>query len=308
MRILAHIHTFNDVDVIEQLLDALRRQTRPLDAVLLVDNASSDGTSDKAFSENITIVRNSHNLGPSGAIRIGFAHALEQRFDWTWILDADSVPEPDALEKLIAFFERLSLGEREQVCFLNCFPLTVTGEVKQHPLSFVKAGIEVRPLERVREFTQCDFTLWSGSLYRMAAVRRIGMPTADYVADVGECEYGYRARQLGFTSYIVHRGVIHHDVGRNPGAVTSLYRFGPIRLTSYELSPWRTYYSVRNMIYFWLYEYKPRRLTPAVRWVGWRVATLTLNFVRAPRNHGGQVVACMRGIWHGVLGNMSARY
>jgi GT2 family glycosyltransferase len=308
MRILAHIHTFNDVDVIEQLLDALRRQTRPLDAVLLVDNASSDGTSDKAFSENITVVRNSQNLGPSGAIRIGFAHALEQLFDWTWILDADSVPEPDALEKLIAFFEGLSLAEREQVCFLNCLPLTVTGEVKQHPLSFAKAGIEVRALERVREFTQCDFTLWSGSLYRMAAVRRIGMPTADYVIDVGEFEYGYRARQLGFTSYIVHRGVIHHDVGRTPGAVTSLYRFGPIRLTSYELSPFRTYYSVRNMIYFWLYEYKPPRLTLVVRWVGWRVATLTLNFVRAPRNHGGQVVACMRGIWHGVLGNMSARY
>ena len=63
----------------------------------------------------------------------------------------------------------------------------------------------------------------------MAAVARIGLPTADYVVDMGEIEYGYRARQLGFTSYIVHNSVVRHDVGRDPGIVPRLYRFGPIK-------------------------------------------------------------------------------
>src|SRR5271165_3048978 len=108
MRILAHIHTMNDEAVIEQLLDALRRQTRPLDAIVIVDNASTDRTLDRVFPENVTVVRNAENLGTSGAIRIGLAHALEHGFDWTWIFDADSVPELDALENLTAFFERLA--------------------------------------------------------------------------------------------------------------------------------------------------------------------------------------------------------
>src|SRR5947209_6680991 len=117
MRVLAHIQAFNDVDVIGQLLEALQRQTRRPDAILLVDNASTDGTLDKVSPEIVTVVRNSENLGPSGAIRIGFARALEQGFDWTWVLDADTVPEPDVLEKLLAFFEQLPATRREQVCF-----------------------------------------------------------------------------------------------------------------------------------------------------------------------------------------------
>jgi GT2 family glycosyltransferase len=308
MRVLAYIHTKNEADFIEQALDALRRQTRLPDAILIVDNASTDGTLDRDFPPQTTVIRNPADLGTSGSVRIGFAHALEQRFDWIWILDADSVPEPEVLEKLLAFFEHLPAAKREEVCFLNCLPLTATGEVKQQPLSFTSDGIESRSLEHTSGFTQCDFTLWSGSLFLMAAVARIGLPTAEYMMDVAEWEYGYRARQLGLTSYIVHEAVIQHDVGRISGAEPRLYRLGPLSLTSYETSPSRTYYGVRNMIYFWLYQHEPRRLILPLRWVAWRVITLTLDFVRRPSDLRGQMMACLRGIWHGVTGNMSARY
>ncbi len=308
MRVLAYIHTKNEAAYIEQALESLRRQTRLPDAILIVDNASTDGTLDRLFPEEVAVIRNPTDLGTSGSVRKGFTYALEHVFDWIWVLDADSVPQPDALEKLLTFFERLPHARREEVCFLNSWPLTETGEVKQQPLSFTGSGLELRSLESARDFTQCDFTLWSGSLYRMAAVARIGLPTADYVLDMGELEYGYRALQLGFTSYIVHNSVIRHDVGRDPGAIERLYKFGPFSLTSYEISPTRTYYSVRNTIYFWLYQCKPRRVTYPLHWVVWRVTTVALDFVCRPRGHGGQISACFRGIWHGATGNIAARY
>ncbi len=43
MRVLGHIYTLNDAEVIEQALAALRRQTRPLDAIVMFDNASLHG-------------------------------------------------------------------------------------------------------------------------------------------------------------------------------------------------------------------------------------------------------------------------
>ena len=105
MRVLAHIHTLNDEAVIEQLVEGLRRQTRPPDAIIIVDNGSTDKTLDRTFPENVTIVRNSRNLGTSGGVRAGLAHGLEHGFDWTWLFDADSVPEPDALENLLDFYQ-----------------------------------------------------------------------------------------------------------------------------------------------------------------------------------------------------------
>jgi len=307
MRVLAHIHTMNDAAVIEQLLDALRHQTRPPDAIIIVDNASTDATLDKACSEGATIVRNCKNLGPSGAIRTGFEHALEHGFDWTWVLDADTVPEADALEKLLAFFEHLPPAQREQVCFLNGWPLNETGGIKLHPTSLERGRMRALPLVRVREFTQCDFTMWSGCLFRMATVAKTGLPTADYVADMGEAEYGYRARQLGFTSYIVHSAVIHHDVGRDPGVAQRLYHYGPIRLSLYETSPWRAYYSVRNMIYFWLYQYEPGGMAPPLRGIVRSLAT-TLNFLVRPVSHRRHLIACIRGIRDGLTRHMERRY
>jgi rhamnopyranosyl-N-acetylglucosaminyl-diphospho-decaprenol beta-1,3/1,4-galactofuranosyltransferase len=307
MRVLTLIITFNDVAVIQQALEGLRRQTRPSDAIVIVDNASTDGTLDQDFSKSVVIFRNSKNLGPSGAVQIGFAFAFENGFDWTWILDADSVPEPDALEKLLAFFDHLKTTQQERLCFLASWPVNEAGGVKEQPIGLERAESKLIPLASVRDSTQCDCTLWSGSLYRMTAVVRIGLPTADYVADMGEIEYGYRARQLGFTSYIVHNSVVRHDVGREPGVVSRLYRFGPINLPLVETSPWRSYYAVRNMIYFWLYQSKPRRAKPVLR-VMVTVFIFAFSFILRPLSHRAQLVACFRGIRDGLTGNIAARY
>ena len=163
------------------------------------------------------------------------------------------------------------------------------------------------PVASVGDFTQCDCSLWSGSLFRMAAVARIGLPSADYMLDIAEVEYGYRARQLGLTSYIVHNGVILHDVGRIPGAEQRLHQFGPISLRLYEVSPPRCYYSVRNMIYFWVYQYKPRRIAPALRGI-MRSLLTTVNFALMPVSHRRHLVACMRGIRDGFTKHMERRY
>jgi rhamnosyltransferase len=307
MRILAHIHTRNDADVIGQLLDALLRQTRQLTTILIVDNASADATLDRTFPEQVTVIRNSENLGTSGAVRIGLSYALEHEFDWIWIFDADSVPEPDVLESLLGFFERLLPSAQEQVCFLGCWPMTATGEVKEPPILFKGPGITYLPLNVDGGNSRCDCTLWSGSLYRMAAVKQIGLPSADYVLDVAELEYGYRARQLGFTSYIVHNGVIHHDVGRSPGVAPRLYRLGPFGFQLYELSPIRCYYSVRNWIYFWVYQYKPRRARQVIRSI-LRSLAFTTTFMVRPVTYRRQLVACLRGIRDGLGMHMERRH
>src|SRR5207248_11426032 len=116
MRVLAQLHTFNEADVIDQALDRLQRQRRKPDAIIIVDNGSTDRTLDRTFPDWVTVIRHATNLGTSGTVRTGFAYAVTQEFDWIWILDADSVPEPDALENLLGFFELLPPPAPDQVC------------------------------------------------------------------------------------------------------------------------------------------------------------------------------------------------
>lgn len=308
MRVLANVIAFNDADVIEQVLASLRRQTRPLDAILLVDNASTDATLDRAFAPDVTIVRNSENQGPSGAVRKGFSHALKHDFDWVWVLDADSVAEPEALENLLAFFDGLPIAKREQVCFLVGWPLTATGGIKEQPVSVERSALRVLPLETAQDFTQCDFMIWSGSLFHMTAVAQIDLPSADYVADLGEMEYGYRARDLGFTSYVVHNSVIRHDVGRDRGVVvTKIWSLGRWKIALLDLSPWRAYYAARNPLYFWLHQCRPRHARAICRAV-FRALVFTTGFLLQPVSHRRQLLATLWGLWDGLTAHMERRY
>jgi GT2 family glycosyltransferase len=307
MRILAHIHTFNDAAVIENLLEGLGRQIRPPDAIVVVDNASTDGTLDRVFPANVTIIRNSENTGSCGGVNIGLAYGLEHGFDWTWAFDADSVPEPDALANLLTFYEGLTPMEQQRVCFLASNMRTATGVPKDQPMVFTKSGVEYVPFNPLASGIRIDFLIWSGLLFRMEAVAKIGLPTRDYVIDFGEMEYGYRAAQLGFESYMVNNAVVNQDVGRPPGVLSHTVRFGPFTYRRYEFSPIRCYYRVRNLIYFWLYDCRPRR----GRWI-WRSIRSGIffprNFVFRPLSHRRQLVACIRGLWDGLTMHMERRY
>src|SRR5262249_20318730 len=104
MRVLAYTHTFNDADVIGQMIEAFLRQTRPVDEILVVDNASTDDTLQQPCLKHATVLRLRENTGTSGAVCAGFRYALEGGYDWMWIFDPDGDPAADALEKMLDLF------------------------------------------------------------------------------------------------------------------------------------------------------------------------------------------------------------
>jgi GT2 family glycosyltransferase len=304
---LAHIHTHNEAEFIEQALDGLQRQTRPPDAILIVDNVSTDGTLDRIFPEHVTVIRNSADLGTTGSIAVGLSHALKDGFNWTWVLDADSVPEPDALENLLAFFERLPAAEREQVCFLSCRLAAESNKADHRPMMLTASGVSPVPIDTDTDYCRCDCFIWSGSLFRMPAVARIGLPSADYFMDLAELEYGYRAQQLSFSSYVVSSSVLHQDVGRSPGVTTRTWRLGPLSFRLYEMSPVRCYYHIRNMLYFCLYQCRPARPRLLARSIVHAIF-FPRTFAVRPLTHGRHLIACLRGLWDGVTMHMERRY
>lgn len=303
MRVLAHIHTLNDSAFIERPIEALQRQTRRPDSIIIVDNGSTDATLDRTFPAHVTIHRNPTNLGTSGAIRIGFGYALEHQFDWVWILDADSIPKADALEKLLAFFEGLPPAAQEKVCFLHS---QMMGE-NNFLLEFSETSVRPPSPDPNSRYIRCDSALWSGSFYRMAAVKKIGLPSADYVLYSAELEYGYRAWDLGFSSYMVRNSVQQHGVGRHPGIASRICQFGPLKLTLYDSSPIRCYYHVRNPIYFWMYQSKHGGLRQVAHSII-HACIFAATFAIQPVSQRKQLVACLRGIWDGVTMHLERRY
>lgn len=307
MRVLAHIHTFNDADIIDRTIGAVLRQTRRADAILIVDNASSDCTLDRPSLKNATVLRHQQNLGTSGAVATGLRFAVEHDYDWVWVFDADSLPAPDALERLLDLYTGWPEDRQQETGFVACLPRNQRDGKPYHGGVFTPEGIAlVEPAPEQRQYP-CHITIWSGCLYRLAAVRRIGLPNADYVLDWGEFEYGWRLMQLGYKGCIDQNAVLHHNIRGSPSLNPIDLRLGWSTATFYEFPPIRCYYTCRNILYFALYEVAQRRPGLVFRAV-LRVGKLTVNFLLRPRHHAGQILACFRGAWHGVTGNIVARY
>lgn len=111
--ICAIILTYNRKALLADCLEAVLGQSRPCDHVLVLDNASTDGTADmvrQRWGERVTVRSAAHNLGAAGgfnmAMRLG--HATDA--DRLWVMDDDVIPAPDALEALVA--AEIQLNER----------------------------------------------------------------------------------------------------------------------------------------------------------------------------------------------------
>jgi glycosyltransferase involved in cell wall biosynthesis len=81
MRILVHVHTWNDADVIGIALDAILQQTLAVEEILIVDNGSTDGTAELVYPNIVTVVRHRLNLGTSGAVKTGLEYARAREYD-----------------------------------------------------------------------------------------------------------------------------------------------------------------------------------------------------------------------------------
>ncbi len=109
MTVCAVVVTHNRRELLEQCLSALRMQTRPPDEVLVVDNASTDHTEALVFERfsEVKLLRLGANEGGAGGFHAGMRAAYARGFHWLWLMDDDTIPNPDALARLLAALDRL---------------------------------------------------------------------------------------------------------------------------------------------------------------------------------------------------------
>ena len=102
-RVIAVVVAWNRAALLRETLDGLAAQTRPLDGVVVVDNASSDETPQLIASHPVVsnVVTLPQNYGGAGGFAAGIARAMTVGADLVWIMDDDTIPTPTALEVLL---------------------------------------------------------------------------------------------------------------------------------------------------------------------------------------------------------------
>ena len=91
----------------EKCLRSVMDSPYPNKDIIVVDNASSDGSAAylRALFPNVMILQNSENLGVAGGRNCGFREAVSRGNDYILSLDNDAYIDPSLIEELVAVAE-----------------------------------------------------------------------------------------------------------------------------------------------------------------------------------------------------------
>lgn len=106
--------TYNRINLLKECLAALFKQSIPLSHIYIVDNNSTDGTSEylkteiKGANNNCVVKCLNKNIGGAGGFEYGLKAAIKETNDqFFWIMDDDTIPNIDALKELLVAAKQL---------------------------------------------------------------------------------------------------------------------------------------------------------------------------------------------------------
>ncbi len=216
-RIAAVVVTFNRLPLLERLIPRLA-ETKGLDEILVVDNASSDGTPGWLRAQVATSAVPVHtrtlteNTGGAGGFHEGLRWAVERQADLVWLMDDDGLPEPDCLDRLLELDGTLDLWGPVVVDEADperlVFPIRLPGGTRVvHAMDDVRAAAEDGLIRGI-------VIPFNGVLVTRELVGSIGLPRAEFFIWGDDHEYRLRAERGGARiATVVDARVLHPSVG-----------------------------------------------------------------------------------------------
>ncbi|MCG8153829.1 glycosyltransferase, partial [Pimelobacter simplex] len=237
-RVAVVVVTYNRADLLRGMLEGLAGLERAPDAVVVVDNASSDHTREVLEASRLpglVAIHTTDNLGGAGGFRLGLQTAYDQGYDVMWLMDDDVVPAPDCLTRLL---------EVDGSCLIAVREDRSGALVEKAALRFdLRNPLAIRPKTASIDSTyatraempatvEVENVAFEGFLVRREVIDRIGLPDASYFIFYDDVDFAIRARRAGFPIRAVRDAVLVRQLDFDQ---------------QHDLAGWKGYYMYRNL-------------------------------------------------------------
>ncbi|MEO8765778.1 MAG: glycosyltransferase family 2 protein [Ginsengibacter sp.] len=224
-KVIAVVVTYNRQFLLAQCIAALRKQTRKIDKILVINNGSTDNTETWLRRQHDIEFITQENVGGAGGFYTGIKTAFEKSFDWIWLMDDDGYPKEDALEMLLE-------GDDKELSLRNCAVVN-----KEDKKSFVWKTGNHTSIDEVQDTVIKNVAHpFNGTLLHRKIIEKVGFPKANLFLWGDESEYLHRIISKNKIPYYTKTNSIHYH---------------PASAYSYKndwnfSSNWKMYFYIRN--------------------------------------------------------------
>ena len=261
--VYAVVVNWNGRSVIEACLTTLLASDYQDLRIIVVDNASQDGSLDAIRERfpDVTVLANSQNLGYAAGANDGARAALEGGAAYVLLLNNDTEIAPDAVSHLVAAAaaDRLAAFVGPLIYYADP-PDTIwslggsvsywTGDIAHRALRETDRG-QYSNIERVDYVTGCAV------LCSAEALRKIGLMDEGYFMYNEDTDWCERAHRAGFHVLVAPLAKVWHKVSTSSGG---------------GLTPFKIYHRIRSTFRFF------RRYARWYHWIGIVPSTVGRSF------------------------------
>jgi len=293
VKVSVAIPTYNRKEKLRRLLNSLKESTFKDFEVVVVDDASTDGTEEMIKNEFPYVKCIKHEKPMLVAKSRNDAIDITEG-DYVFFVDDDNVVERDAIEKLLNYIE--DHEEVGTIAPVTCY-YTMPQNVMYAGAVFSKfmrrtislySGSSCKSLEG--KMIEVD-TFANSYMFRKEAIKKAGLIPWRRIPWNGEDGYlQYKIKRLGYRNVTLGSARVYHDADPNEGAE----RYNDMRL----------YYAMRSKIFF------HRDLDPPLRRVGLYLSLPVYAgyYIWVARRGGRDVAPVLRGLLDGIMGREGLQF
>lgn len=289
-RTVAVVVSYNRRELLQKTLEGIVTANARPDVVVVVDNGSTDGSAEAARSflsaVPVDVVELSRNTGGAGGFTVGIGHAMDaHRADLVWLMDDDTVPTEDTLAEALAVWRGYAPHQLRRPAFVASKVVWTDG--RDHPMNTPRQrpGVTAAAVKLASDAGAIPVRSASfvSLLIDAEAIRRVGLPVADYFLWNDDFEYSTRLARYGTGLYAPGSVVVHYTK-----------TFGSTDADPGE----RFFWEVRNKAWMWL---RSASLTPAEKVLYGGASILRwFRTIRKSRNKALLLKCLFRGLASGL--------
>jgi len=276
--ICAVVVTYNRKKLLLECLEALRKQTRPLDAVYIIDNTSTDNTPEillksnylpklpppsltkpweisfsinnlqksevnSQLSINIHYVRMHENTGGAGGFYEGVKRGYEKGYDWLWLMDDDGLAEKNTLEQLLSSSSIYNLKAIGSTVICRDNKKQIAGPFNDMKTDefFLKYGNN--------NIIYNTLPAFNDAIYHKSVIDKVGYPDKNLFIWGDEDDFRNRVKKYFNIGVTTSARYYHPQLFNWKEGSFLIFKF------KYAVSPtWKVYYQLRNHTYLSLYK------------------------------------------------------
>jgi rhamnopyranosyl-N-acetylglucosaminyl-diphospho-decaprenol beta-1,3/1,4-galactofuranosyltransferase len=275
MKVVAVVLTYNRLSLLKKCVESIQNQSYSPDLLIIVDNASTDGTAEWLKDQSFTSHTLTKNVGASGGFSECLKISYEHGADWIWLMDDDTITQNDTLELLMNQLNALAPYQQE-VGFLCSDVRWIDGSPHAMNTTWLledKQILSNLPLRQHTDIPFIQFSTFVSILFSVKAMEKVGLPIKEYFIWNDDIEFTRRIIANGFAGIAVKESIAVHETPTN--------HFASI-FTDTEYPSWKYSYGLRNEMFT-----KKIQQGASVFWMTWiyRMFVLPIRIILKRKDH-----------------------